>query len=136
MIVVVAGAKQVKGAVLNECLDDVEAKLGKIRQMRLSPSNVVAVRMEAIATPRGIKCEFWYADQDNLDVEGAIVKTRDDGTQYNANAGRDRERAMMEGVDALLVIGLDNHTRRLKKIADSNGVPIMEFVIKVEDKES
>lgn len=43
-------------------------------------------------------------DWRNVNAPGARIKTRKDGTQYNANAGRDRNTQMAEYADALIAV--------------------------------
>ena len=48
------------------------------------------------ADEKGIKVKKFPADWENLDVKPLVVKTREDGTKYNAVAGHNRNRQMAE----------------------------------------
>ena len=48
------------------------------------------------AISRNIPYETYAAKWDNLDVPGAVVKTRSDGKKYNAKAGFDRNGDMLK----------------------------------------
>jgi hypothetical protein len=44
---------------------------------------------------RGVPCETVPAEWDNLNAPGAVIRTRRDGTRYNAKAGPDRNAKML-----------------------------------------
>lgn len=52
----------------------------------------------------GVPVKYFRADWENIDVPGAVIKTRRDGTKYNAVAGLWRNRDMAVYGEVLLLI--------------------------------
>lgn len=61
---------------------------------------------EQWARENGIPITRFIPDWDNIDVDGAVVKTKY-GKPYNAKAGFDRNQKMAEYADALIAIDED-----------------------------
>lgn len=61
---------------------------------------------------------------ENIDAPGARVKTRPDGSKYNANAGHDRNQRMADYADALIAIwdGKSPGTRDMIRRAEARGL--------------
>ena len=75
------------------------------------------------------------ADWENLEEQGAVVVTRKDGTQYNRNAGLERNRRMLvQGKPDCVLAFLDkrsrsNGTRHMIRIAREQGVSVEEIIL-------
>jgi hypothetical protein len=59
---------------------------------------------EEWAEARGIHVKPFPPDWDDLSHPGAAIRTRADGTKYDANAGKRRNQQMAEYADALIAI--------------------------------
>lgn len=79
---------------------------------------------EAWAKENGIHVEPFPADWDNIDVPNAVVRTRRDGTKYNAIAGHIRNEQMAEYADALIAIwdGKSTGTKNMIDTARAKGL--------------
>jgi hypothetical protein len=76
---------------------------------------------ERWAKEHDVPIKLYPAKWDDLFAEGAVLKTRSDGSKYNVVAGHQRNQAMADYADALIVVIKDNSSgsedmlRRAKK---------------------
>lgn len=80
----------------------------------------------------GLPIQPFPADWDNIDVPGAVVKTRKDGSKYNAVAGLWRNVEMAEYADALILIwdGKSSGSYNMKSEMEKLNKPIYEVILK------
>lgn len=79
------------------------------------------------ARSRGIAVTPFPAAWSDLDAPGAVVRTRADGTRYNARAGHDRNEAMAREADALAVFPGGSGTADMIRRAERHGLTIYRY---------
>lgn len=91
--------------VIQEAMEGAKADYGIVPTVVLSGKARGADTLgEEWAARHGVPVEDYPALWDDLDVPGAIVRTRQDGSQYNIVAGHQRNEQMAMAAEALVAI--------------------------------
>ncbi len=75
------------------------------------------------------------ADWTDLNHPDARIRTRQDGSKYDANAGPIRNKKMADYADALLLIwdGESKGSANMKRLAESRGLMVVSVIVKEAD---
>ena len=82
---------------------------------------------ELWAKRKGLKVSRFPADWANIDPPDAFVKTRADGSKYNARAGFDRNQRMADYADAVALFPGGSGTEDMRSRAKKSGLDIYEM---------
>lgn len=97
-IVVTGGRKFKDRKMIYMVLDAIHSKF-KITKLREGEADGVDRICAQWAVENGVEVERYPADWKNLNVPGCVVKSSIHG-RYNSNAGKDRNKEMLKGLDA------------------------------------
>lgn len=123
-VLVCGGRKYANRAKLFEVLDAVPNGIGCIIQGKATGADRLA---EAWTTERSIPCEGYEADWNDLETEPLAIRTRPDGSKYNAAAGGIRNQRMLDQGKPDMVVAFPggDGTADMCRRAGKAGVPIM-----------
>lgn len=82
---------------------------------------------EQWAISRGLPVDPYPADWDDLDAPNARIKTRPNGTKYNANAGFDRNEVMAVKSKAVVLFPGGPGTADMARRAKLHGLRIIDW---------
>ena len=130
MKVIIAGSRT--SVLTYEQIQEIVDKSGfEVTEVVSGRCKGVDISGENWAVNSNIHVEPFPAEWDNLKQPGAVIKTRKDGSQYNASAGKYRNRQMAKYADALIAIwdGKSGGTGHMISAAREEFIPV--FVHKI-----
>ena len=127
-ILVCGGRKYDRTDIVNVCLDTLKQKWGDDLVIIQGGANGADRLAKLWAKANNVRCEEYRADWDNISHPHARLKTRKDGSKYDANAGHRRNQQMIdEGKPDLFVAfpggpGTADMVQRLRKAGISGSI--------------
>lgn len=129
-IVVTGGRKFTDKSVIHGCLDYINS-LVKITAVRHGNANGVDKICGEWARVNNIKEEIYTPEWDDLTKTDAVIKVSNNGKQYNAKAGHDRNQKMLDDTPApnlCVPFPGGTGTKDMIKRMYKSGIPVYEVI--------
>lgn len=115
MKVVVYGSRETSD--YNQVVEAIEKTGLKIKELVVASTKDVGANVESYAKTKKIKLKIIKPEWDNLEADGAVVKTNSYGKEYNSRAAFDANQKIAEYVDCAIEVSYDKDmNERLTKL--------------------